>query len=62
MILTFFVLLLLLTGLTVRPDTSIIYSCVGLAIIFILLVFGLILLLTAFFPKKIYVECDTPEP
>ena len=48
MILTFLVLLLLSNGLIVRPDTSIIYSCVGL--------------ITAFYPKNIYVECDTPEP
>ena len=97
MILTFLVLLLLSNGLTVRPDTSIIYSRVGLTIIFyslfsayttfyieylergvslygglfnvtsithtfqifILLVCGLILLLTAFYPRKRYIESST---
>lgn len=97
MILTFLVLLLLSNGLTVRPDTSIIYSRVGLTIIFyslfsayttfyieylergvslygglfnvtsithtfqifILLVCGLILLLTAFYPRKKYIENST---
>ena len=97
MIFTFLVLLLLSNGLTVRPDTSIIYSRVGLTIIFyslcsayttfyieylergvslygglfnvtsithtfqifILLVCGLILLLTAFYPRKRYIENST---
>ena len=97
MILTFLVLLLLSNGLTVRPDTSIIYSRVGLTIIFyslfsayttfyieylergvslygglfnvtsithtfqifILLVCGLILLLTAFYPRKKYIKSST---
>ena len=90
MILTFLVLLLLSNGLTVRPDTSILYSRIGLIIIFyslfsayttfyieylergvslysglfnvtsithtfqmfILLICGLILLMTAFYPRK----------
>lgn len=97
MISTFLVLLFLSYGLTVRPDTSIIYSCVGLTMIFyslflayttfyieylergvslygglfnvtsithtfqifILLVCGLILLLTAFYPRKKYIENST---
>jgi NADH-ubiquinone oxidoreductase chain 2 len=92
-ILTFLVLLLLSNGLTVRPDTSILYSRVGLIIIFyalfsayttfyieylergvslysglfnvtsithtfqifILLICGLILLITAFYPRKKYI-------
>jgi len=92
MILTFLVLLLLSNGLTVRPDTSILYSRIGLIIIFyslfsayttffieylergvslygglfnvtsithtfqvfILLISGLILLMTAFYPRKKY--------
>ena len=94
MILTFLVLLLLSNGLTVRPDTSILYSRIGILIvvygiissytnyyisylekgvslygglfnitsmtitfqIFILLVSGLILFLTAFYPRKKYIE------
>ena len=94
MILTFLILLLLSNGLTVRPDTSILYSRVGLIIIFyslysayttfyieylergvslygglfnvtcithtfqifILLICGLILLMTAFYPRKKYIE------
>jgi NADH-ubiquinone oxidoreductase chain 2 len=93
MILTFLLLLLLSNGLTVRPDTSILYSRIGLIIvfysllsaltsfyiiyldkgislygglfnitaishtfqIFILLVCGIILLLTAFYPRKKYI-------
>src|SRR5258708_14352874 len=92
MILTFLTLLLLSNGLTVRPDTSILYSRIGLIIIFyslfsayttffieylergvslygglfnvtsithtfqvfILLISGLILLMTAFYPRKKY--------
>ena len=94
MILTFLVLLLLSNGLTVRPDTSILYSRIGLIImfysifsayttfyieylergitlygglfnvtsithtfqIFILLICGIILLITAFYPRKKYIE------
>jgi NADH-ubiquinone oxidoreductase chain 2 len=94
MILTFLVLLLLSNGLTVRPDTSILYSRIGLTIIFyslfsaystfyieylergvslygglfnatsithtfqifIFLMCGLILLMTAFYPRKKYIE------
>lgn len=94
MILTFLVLLLLSNGLTVRPDTSILYSRIGLIIIFysllsaystfyieylergvslygglfnatsithtfqifIFLICGLILLMTAFYPRKKYIE------
>ena len=90
MLLTFLVLLLLSNGLTVRPDTSILYSRMGILIIFyslisafttsyipnlekgislygglfnvtsishsfqmfVLLVSGLILILTAFYPRK----------
>ena len=97
MTLTFLVLLLLSNGLTVRPDTSILYSRVGLIIIFyalfsayttfyieylergvslygglfnvssithtfqifILLLCGLILLMTAFYPRKKYIENST---
>ena len=97
MILTFLVILLLSNGLTVRPDTSIIYSRVGLTIIFyslcsayttfyieylergislygglfnvsslthtfqifVLLICGLILLMTAFYPRKKYVKNST---
>ena len=97
MILTFLILLLLSNGLTVRPDTSILYSRVGLIIIFyslysayttfyieylergvslygglfnvtcithtfqifILLICGLILLMTAFYPRKKYIENST---
>ena len=93
MLLTFLILLLLSNGLTVRPDTSILYSRVGLIIIFyslysayttfymdylkdgislygglfnvtpishafqmfILLMCGLILLVTAFYPKEKYI-------
>jgi NADH-ubiquinone oxidoreductase chain 2 len=96
-ILTFLVLLLLSNGLTVRPDTSILYSRIGLIIIFyallsayttfyieylergvslysglfnvtsithtfqifILLVCGLILLMTAFYPRKKYIGNST---
>lgn len=92
MILTFLLLLLLSNGLTIRPDTSILYSRIGLLIIFysivsatmsfhitylqkgiglygglfnatcithsfqifILLVCGIILLLTGFYPRKKY--------
>ena len=94
MILTFLVLLLLSNGLTVRPDTSILYSRIGLIIIFyslvsayttfyieylergvslygglfnvtsithtfqmfILLICGIILLMTAFYPRKKYIK------
>jgi len=94
MILTFLVLLLLSNGLTVRPDTSILYGRIGLIIIFyssfsayttyyieylergvslygglfnvtsithtfhifILLICGLILLMTAFYPRKKYLK------
>jgi NADH-ubiquinone oxidoreductase chain 2 len=97
MILTFILLLLLSNGLTVRPDTSILYSRIGIIIIFysfissyttfyisylekgiglygglfnitavsqtfhmfILIVCGLILLLTAFYPRKKYVGNST---
>lgn len=97
MILTFLVLLLLSNGLTVRPDTSILYSRIGLIIIFyalfsgyttfyieylekgislygglfnvtsithtfqlfILLISGLILLITAFYPRKKYIGNST---
>src|ERR1700742_1229643 len=97
MILTFLVLLLLSNGLTVRPDTSLLYSRIGLIIIFyslmsayttffieylekgvslygglfnvtsithtfqmfILIVCGLILLMTAFYPRKKYIENST---
>ena len=90
MILTFLILLLLSNGLTIRPDTSILYSRIGLLIvfysiississfhitylqkgiglygglfnvtpithsfqIFILLVCGIILLMTGFYPRK----------
>jgi NADH-ubiquinone oxidoreductase chain 2 len=93
MILTFILLLLFSNGLTIRPDTSILYSRIGIIIIFyslissyntfyisylekgiglygglfnitavshtfqmfILLVCGIILLLTAFYPRKKYV-------
>ena len=98
MILTFLVLLLLSNGLTVRPDTSILYSRIGLTIIFyallsgyttfyieylergislygglfnvtsitytfqifILLISALILLMTAFYPRKKYIGNSTP--
>lgn len=94
MILTFLVVLLLSNGLTVRPDTSILYSRIGLTIIFysllsaystfyieyletgvslygglfnatsithtfqifIFLICGLILLMTAFYPRKKYIS------
>ena len=92
MILTFLLLLLFSNGLTIRPDTSILYSRIGLLIvfysivssmlsfhitylqkgiglynglfnvtpithsfqIFILLVCGIILLMTGFYPRKKY--------
>jgi NADH-ubiquinone oxidoreductase chain 2 len=41
MILTFLLLLLFSNGLTVRPDTSILYSRIGLIIIFYSLLSGL---------------------
>jgi NADH-ubiquinone oxidoreductase chain 2 len=93
MILTFLVLLLMSNGLTARPDTSILYSRIGILIsiyaiissyvnynmhsvkgillygglfnvtsisttfqIFILIISGLILHLTAFYPRKKYIE------
>jgi NADH-ubiquinone oxidoreductase chain 2 len=97
MIITFLLLLLFSNGLTVRPDTSILYSRIGILIvfysimsayntfyitflekgiglygglfnvtaitqtfqIFILLVCGLILLMTAFYPRKKYVGDST---
>jgi NADH-ubiquinone oxidoreductase chain 2 len=97
MILTFLVLLLLSNGLTVRPDTSILYNRIGILIvlygtisaytnyhisylergvslygglfnitsmtitfqIFIFLVSGLILCLTAFYPRKKYIDNST---
>lgn len=93
MILTLLLLLLFSNGLTIRPDTSILYSRIGLLIIFysllmafnsfhitylekgiglysglfnvtaishtfqifVLIICGIILLLTAFFPRKIYI-------
>jgi NADH-ubiquinone oxidoreductase chain 2 len=97
MILIFLTLLLLSNGLTVRPDTSILYSRIGIIIIFysimsayttffiqylekgvslygglfnvtsithtfqifILIICGLILLMTAFYPRKKYIEDPT---
>jgi NADH-ubiquinone oxidoreductase chain 2 len=97
MILTFLVLLLLSNGLTVRPDTSILFNRIGILIIFygiissytnyyinylekgvslygglfnitsititfhifILLVSGVILCLTAFYPRKKYIDNST---
>jgi len=97
MILTFLLLLLLSNGLTVRPDTAILYSRIGILIIFyslisaytsfhitylekgiglygglfnvtaithtfqifILLICGIILLMTAFYPRKKYVGDST---
>lgn len=97
MLLTFLALLLLSNGLTVRPDTSILYSRIGILIIlysitssytnyyvgylekgvslygglfnitsititfqiFILLVTGFILLFTAFYPRKKFIESPT---
>lgn len=97
MILTFLVLLLFSNGLTVRPDTSILYSRIGILIviyslisayttfhitylergialfggifnvtavthtfqIFILIICGIILLLTAFYPRKKYTGDST---
>lgn len=97
MILTFLVLLLFSNGLTNRPDTSILYSRIGILIvlysiisayttyymtylekgiglygglfnitaithtfqIFILLISGIILLLTAFYPRKKYIGDST---
>ena len=97
MIIIFLLLLLLSTGLTVRPDTSILYSRIGLLIIiysiisalmsfhmtylgsgiglygglfnatcithtfqiFILLVSGIILLMTAFYPRKKFIGEST---
>ena len=97
MILTFLVLLLLSNGLTIRPDSSILYSRISIIIvvygvissytnyyisnleggislygglfnlslatntfqIYILIVSGLILLLTAFYPRKKYIENPT---
>jgi NADH-ubiquinone oxidoreductase chain 2 len=97
MILTFLLLLLFSNGLTVRPDTSILYSRIGILIIFyslasaytsfhitylekgiglygglfnvtaitqsfqifILLICGIILLMTAFYPRKRYVGDST---
>src|SRR5206468_2293185 len=94
MILTFLLLLLLSNGLTIRPDTSILYSRIGLIIvfysiistmmsfhitylqkgiglygglfnatcithtfqIFILLICGIILLMTGFYPRKKYIK------
>jgi NADH-ubiquinone oxidoreductase chain 2 len=97
MILTFLLLLLFSNGLTIRPDTSILYSRIGLLIIFyslvsaltsfhityldkgiglygglfnitpithsfqifILLICGIILLMTAFYPRKKYIGDST---
>jgi NADH-ubiquinone oxidoreductase chain 2 len=97
MILIFLTLLLLSNGLTVRPDTSILYSRIGIIIIFysimsayttffiqylekgvslygglfnvtsithtfqifILIICGLILSMTAFYPRKKYIEDPT---
>src|SRR6186713_1717146 len=97
MILTFLVLLLFSNGLTNRPDTSILYSRIGILIvlysinsayttyymtylekglglygglfnvtaithtfqIFILLISGIILLLTGFYPRKKYIGDST---
>ena len=96
MILTFLILLLFSNGLTNRPDTSILYSRIGILIvfysmlssyitfymtylekgiglygglfnitaithtfqIFILIICGLILLLTSFYPRKKYNLCE----
>lgn len=97
MLLTFLILLLLSNGLTVRPDTSILYSRIGILIIyyslisaytsfhiiylekgislygglfnatsisqtfqmFIFIVCTLVLLVTAFFPRKKYIKDST---
>ena len=97
MLLSFGLMLLLSNGLTIRPDTSILYSRIGLIIIFycicatlmsfhitylqqgiglfgglfnatcithsfqlfIFIITGLILLMTAFFPRKRFVEKST---
>jgi NADH-ubiquinone oxidoreductase chain 2 len=97
MLLSFGLMLLLSNGLTIRPDTSILYSRIGLIIIFycisatlmsfhitylqqgiglfgglfnatcithsfqlfIFIITGLILLMTAFFPRKKFVEKST---
>jgi NADH-ubiquinone oxidoreductase chain 2 len=97
MILTFLLLLLFSNGLTIRPDTSILYSRIGLLIvfysliatmtsfhitylekgiglygglfnvtcithsfqIFILLISGIILMMTAFYPRKKYIGDST---
>lgn len=97
MILTFLLLLLFSNGLTIRPDTSILYSRIGILIIFysivststsfymtylqkgvglygglfnatcithtfqifILLICGIILLMTAFYPRKKYIKDPT---
>jgi len=97
MILTFLFMLLFSNGLTIRPDTSVLYSRIGISIVFygyistlnsfhmtyldkgislygglfsvtsithtfqmfILLICGLILLLTAFYPRKKYVGDTT---
>jgi NADH-ubiquinone oxidoreductase chain 2 len=97
MLLTFLVLLLLSNGLTVRPDTSILYSRIGILIVFytlisaystlyieclergvslygglfnatsvthtfqmfVLIICGLILLMTAFYPRKKYIDNST---